>query len=127
MIKKIPITHDLKKLFPALTERLAQEEDILFAYLGGSYARGKESPLSDIDIAVFLSDSKKDYFTRKIELNNLITELLGTDEVDIIILNEVTQEFAFNLIKDGSLLFSQDEAKRIAFEVKVMKEYQKIR
>lgn len=124
MIKRIPITHDLKKIFPSLAKQLTKEEDILFAYISGSYGRGKEGPLSDIDIAVYLAENTEEYFARKIALNNLITEVLKTDEVDIIILNEVNQEIAFNLIRDGTLLFSKDEAKRIAFEVKIMRGYQ---
>ncbi|MEO0115376.1 MAG: nucleotidyltransferase domain-containing protein [candidate division WOR-3 bacterium] len=124
MIKKTPITHDLKKVFPSLAQRLAQEKDILFAYIGGSYGKGKEGPLSDIDIAIFLTNNAEDYFVKKIELYNLATEVLCTDEVDIIILNEATSEFAFNLIKNSTLLLSNDEAKRIVFETKVIREYQ---
>lgn len=33
-----------------------RREQVLFAYLFGSFAEGKEEPLSDVDVAVFLTD-----------------------------------------------------------------------
>ncbi|MGB9722084.1 MAG: type VII toxin-antitoxin system MntA family adenylyltransferase antitoxin [bacterium] len=124
MIKYQPITHNIKKLFPGLTERLYKEDDTIFAYITGSYGRDEANPLSDIDIAIYLEDGIKEYFSRKIDLINIITELLKTDEVDLIILNEVDSELAFNVIKSGSLFFSKDENRRVKFETRVIREYQ---
>jgi hypothetical protein len=123
MIKKTPILHNVRNLFPLLKEKLEKEKDIIFAYIFGSYGRDNISPLSDVDIAVYLTDSN-DFFQRKIELNLLITEVLKTDEVDIVIMNDAPLEFAFNVLKTGSLLFSKDESLRINYEIKIIKFYQ---
>jgi hypothetical protein len=129
MIKIKPISHDIRKLFPKLREELSKERDIVFVYIFGSYGTNRVGPLSDVDIAVYLDEKdnvtgSKNYFDRKIELNLLITEVLKTDEVDLVILNETSPEFAFNVLKTGYLLFSKDERKRIAFETHTMKLYQ---
>ncbi len=98
MIKKTPILHNVRNLFPLLKEKLEKEKDIIFAYIFGSYGRDNIGPLSDVDIAVYLTDSD-DFFQRKIELNLLITEILKTHEVDIVIMNDAPLELAFNVLK----------------------------
>jgi len=123
MIKRKAITQELTPLIGKLKERLEKEEDVIFAYIIGSYAKGKAGPMSDIDIAVYLDRKKEEIFDRKISLNILITEILKTDEVDLVILNEASPLFVHHSLKNGKLLFSKDEKKRIAFLVKNLKEY----
>lgn len=129
MIKRKTILHDVKKLFPILKNKLLAERDIVFVYIFGSYGINKIGPLSDVDIALYLDENEplnnsEGYFDRKIELNLLITEILKTDEVDIVILNEASPELIFNVLKTGYLLFSKDENKRFEFEARAMKNYQ---
>ena len=86
MIRRKKIKGDLTPLIDKLKEKLKEEKGILFAYIIGSYATGKNNPMSDFDIALYLEDDK-DIFERKLYFNSLITDILKTDEVDIIILN----------------------------------------
>jgi len=123
MIRRRLIKHDLKRLFPLLKNELEKEKDVIFAYIFGSYAEGREGPLSDFDIGIFLKNTSKDFFERKIEFNNLVTSILKTDEVDIVILNEANVEISFNIIKNGFLLLSKDEKSRIEYEKKIIKCY----
>jgi|Deesub1362B_J571_1020462.scaffolds.fasta_scaffold00457_23 hypothetical protein len=123
MIRRKLIKHDLKKMFPVLKKELEKEKDVIFAYIFGSYAEGREGPLSDFDIAIFLKNTSKDFFERKIGLNNLVTSILKTDEVDIVILNEANVEISFNIIKNGFLFISKDEKSRIEYEKKIIKYY----
>ena len=124
MIKNKKITHKIDTLFPLLKESLRQEKDIIFAYIFGSYSIGKVSPLSDIDIAVYLGKVKlKEIFERKQELNNLVASILKTDEIDLIILNEAPLPLIHQVLKTGCLLFSKDEKERIAFAVRAQKFY----
>lgn len=123
MIKDRAILHDVQRIFPLLKEKLRAQKDLVFAYIFGSYGLGEPGPMSDVDVAVYLKNSK-DYFERKIELNLLITETLRTDEVDIAILNEAPIEFAFNILKTSTLLFSKNEDLRVNYETKIMKFYQ---
>ena len=73
MIRSAPITHDIRKLIPEAEIYLKSREDIHFAYLFGSFARGSTSPLSDLDIAVYLAGA---------ELADKRMEILG-DLIDI--------------------------------------------
>ncbi|MCD6521485.1 nucleotidyltransferase domain-containing protein [Candidatus Calescamantes bacterium] len=122
MIRKNLIRHNLNSLLSELKERLEKEKDIIFAYIIGSYAKGKRCPLSDFDIAVYI-ENNQEIFDRKISLNSLITDILKTDEVDLIILNEASPLFIHHSLRNGKLLFSKDEKKRISFLVKNLKEY----
>jgi predicted nucleotidyltransferase len=64
--------------------RLALEKDprAVFAYLFGGFGRGKSTPLSDIDIAVYL-DRSADVSATKLDLIGAFMQALDTDEVDI--------------------------------------------
>ncbi len=63
----------------------AKDSNILFAYLFGGLARGRFSPLSDIDLALFLKNEKR---TDYLERFGTISEILGTEEIDLVILNK---------------------------------------
>lgn len=60
---------------------------IAFAYLFGSSARGEEGPLSDVDVAVYLTQ-EKDRLTIRTKLMEKIAKALGTDRVDVVVLND---------------------------------------
>jgi len=122
MIKRKTINHDLKKLFPKLKERLLKEKDIVFCYIFGSYGRGKISPLSDIDIAIYL-DTKRNLFERKNEILNILSNIFKTDEIDLVILNESPPSLIYSVFNTGKLFFSKNELLRIKFFAKNLKEY----
>jgi len=88
---------DVKKI----KEALEKDENVIFAYLYGSYSRGKHHKFSDIDIAVFL----KKYDTNAyMELFSRVPTVLKK-EVDIRILNDAPPLFKYKIIKEGNLLF----------------------
>lgn len=108
-----------------LKEYLYQRDEIIFAYLYGSFAKGSENILSDIDIAIYIDESKKPESGTFGYRSELITELQSfvDRDIDLIILNEVTNILAYNVLKDGKLLFTKSYKKRINFHEKVMKIY----
>lgn len=93
-------------------------------YLFGSRAHGNIGALSDYDLGILLNNTvkKEDFFDLKIRLINCISSILKTDALDIVILNEATVNIGMSVIK-GILIFEKDENERIAFELKVMREY----
>lgn len=115
--KRRKITHNVASLFTVLKENLERDREVLFAYIFGSYGRGKPSPLSDVDIAVYLGDDC-DFFSKKLHLVGNVSEILKTDEVDIVILNELPLSLIHSVLKTGKLLFCKDERKRVEFEAR---------
>ena len=85
MIKNKYIKQDILKLLPKVETYLRYREDVQFAYLFGSYAKGKITPLSDVDIAVYLSGSN--FSQKRLEILGGLIEVLKTDEIDLVILN----------------------------------------
>jgi predicted nucleotidyltransferase len=66
MIRYTRIPEDIISLFPEAYEYLQSQSDLQFAYLFGSFAKEKITPLSDVDIAVYLSD-KKSFSSEKLK------------------------------------------------------------
>lgn len=122
MIRKEKVEHDILELIPELKKILEKEKDIICIYIFGSYGKGSQSKLSDVDIAVLLK-GKGDFFERKLELISLISKVLKTHEIDVVILNEAPPSLICSVMNTGKLLFSKDENKRITFFNRNLKEY----
>jgi len=126
MIRYKKITHNIRPLLPGLIKEIKADSEILFGYLFGSYGScedDKISPLSDVDIALYLKEDLSDFYSKKLELLELINRSLHTDEVDLVILNQAPVYLQFEIIKTGRLLFCREPQKRISFQVKVIKSY----
>ena len=92
----MPTRLDIEKTIKALLARYNAEYALLF----GSYARGEETPDSDIDVVVFGGDNfkKSNIFAFAEELR----EALGKD-ADVFEISEVNKGTPFydNLMKEG--------------------------
>lgn len=110
----------LKKYFQKHTE-------IEVAYIFGSVTQGRTSSLSDIDIAV-ITDSQqiKEETYRygyKAEILTDLIKLLKTNDVDLVILNEVNTLLKHRVLYFGKLIYSKNERKRIAFQTDTINKY----
>ena len=91
---------------------LSKEENVLFAYLFGSFARNDHGRGSDVDIAVFLSDISLE---KRLEVHHSLEVSLKRN-VDLVLLNEVKNIYLLeNILKEGILL--KDSDNRALFEV----------
>ncbi len=99
-----------------------KRSSVIFAYLFGSVAEGKEGVLSDIDIAVYF-DEKVDYFDEKVKLLGEIMNILRKDDIDIVVLNISPPLISHRIVKFGKLIYSKDEKKRIEYEVRSVLRY----
>lgn len=115
-------TSSSKKVIKENASSVLEDEDyILFAYLYGSVATGKFTEDSDIDIGIYCSEQEHD---------NLYPEKLSAKleknldrEVDVRILNDRNLVFLHQVLKNGDLIFSRDERKRVEFETDVYDRY----
>ncbi len=106
-----------KKIIESLREHLLKREEIVFAYLHGSFL--KEGPFRDVDVAVYVSIEVHPFYEEELE-----DELSRAIElpVDVRVLNSAPVTFRFRAIS-GLLLFSRDEKARCDFEERTMREY----
>ncbi|HHT9112598.1 MAG: nucleotidyltransferase domain-containing protein [Planctomycetes bacterium] len=56
MIKFERLPENISHLLPNVREYLNKHPKVVFAYLFGGLARGRVSPLSDVDIAIYAVD-----------------------------------------------------------------------
>lgn len=103
---------------------LQKQDYIKSAYLFGSAAKGRIGKLSDVDIGVLVDESlvKEDLLNLKLNLMSEITSILGTDKIDLTVMNNAPLLLKYNIIKHGKILKSC-EHERINFESNVLSEY----
>ncbi|MCR4319535.1 MAG: nucleotidyltransferase domain-containing protein [Candidatus Brocadiaceae bacterium] len=58
MIKYDGLPKNISHLLPNVREYLNKHPKVVFAYLFGGLARGRVSPLSDVDIAIYTVDER---------------------------------------------------------------------
>lgn len=91
-----------------------------FAYLWGSRARNAERPDSDYDFAVSmkLRGSELEPF---LKLCADLSLALGTEEVDVTLIEDADVLVRYVVQRDGRLLYERDREARIAFECRARK------
>lgn len=100
-------------------------EEVKLAYIFGSQVHGKIGPLSDYDFAVYFGEvfSPAETFTLKLALLNNLTRALGTDAVDLVILDNLdAPELGYHIISGGKLLVDREPYK-IIVEPRLMNAY----
>ena len=112
----------MDQLLPGAIDCLREREDIEFAYLFGNIGRGKRTPLSDIDIAIYLKDPSEIH-EKKMEILGALMTLLETDEIDLVILNEAPLTLRMRILESKRVVVDHSPALRHCFESLVMREY----
>ena len=103
-----------------LIQFLKSDSRIILAYIFGSQVKGNTGPMSDYDIAVFLSEIPSD--TYKYELSNRIARILDST-VDLVILNVAPVELKYAVVANGRLIHEKDKAARVEFEGDTLSRY----
>jgi len=118
MIRLAPLPPNIREKFGPLTVFFNGDRNILFAYLFGGLARGRFNPLSDIDLALFLKDEKKaDY----LETFGNISEILGTGEIDLVILNKAPLSLSGRILQSRRVLVHKAPFVRHRYESLTMR------
>lgn len=94
---------------------LARVSDVVFAYLFGSQARGRHTPGSDIDIAIYIRDDA-DPSAPTLDALGLLTSHLKTDDVDLVVLNSAPDALLGRILADRRIVLDGDPLLRHRFE-----------
>ena len=111
-----------KKVLGELHRFFNGEEPVVVAYLFGSVAKGAAGRLSDMDVAVLLSEGCDLTLDYRLYLMGELAEIIGR-ETDVVILNEAPPLLRYEVIKCGRILYCNDECERVAFEERTLDEY----
>lgn len=99
-------------------------ENIIFAYIFGSYVQGKMRPDSDIDIAIYLEKklNSETYLEIKMDLTDVCKR-----EIDLIILNDAKPLLKYEIYKNNILLFTRDNDLESSYKIKTLFEYNDVK
>ena len=122
MIKHNKLPKNIEALFPKAIVALKSCPDILFAYLFGSFAKGKLMPLSDIDIAVFLKKNSN-FIKNKVNMLSILIDILNSDEIDLVILNSASLPLSMRIIENKKVIGDKAPFVRHQYESLIMRKY----
>ena len=104
------MTPDDRTLLSRLAESLEPQSEILEAYLFGSTATGSAQAHSDLDVAVYLGDPRPaaSPFGYAADLTATLMRALGTQRVDVVVLNEAPPLLYHRVLRDGVRILARD-------------------
>lgn len=97
---------------------------VVAGYLFGSFAKGKISDSSDIDVALLIKkDVAPDLYTDlAIRYSVSLSKALGR-EADVVILNEAPPFLRYQVFRYGQPIFERDRKESRAFIARTIQEY----
>ena len=92
-----------------------QHPKVVAVFLFGSWARGEQMPLSDVDIAVLLDNPDK---RDEADIGSMYSPT-----IDLVLFHRLPVRMQFQVLKEGQPLFVRDEEKLIETTFQVMRLY----
>jgi predicted nucleotidyltransferase len=107
-----------------MTKRIQEivGEDLEFVVLFGSYARGDNSPISDIDIGVKTSRNSEGNNSLQLKLAGL-GDTMSKPSFDIVLLDNASLTLQYRVVRDGEILYQRDSDAWPAFVEYVISRY----
>ncbi len=122
MIKSRKVCIGKEEIMSIARRVLSRRGDVVFAYLFGGLAGENPSPLSDIDLAIYIEKTSDSVQVKTALLSDLI-DALRTDEVDLVILNTAPLPLSGRVLQQNILLVDRDPFRRHAYESLVLREF----
>ena len=122
MIKFEKLPPDILARIPDAIKVLSEDNHVIFAYLFGGLVKGKVTPLSDIDIAVYLKDMDN-IAEQKLLLFDELTDALGTNELDLVILNTAPISLAGRVLQKKEILIDKIPSQRHLYESLTLRKF----
>lgn len=113
-----------KDKMQAIRAYFSNQPEVVAVYLYGSFARGTNNALSDIDIAVMVEKFDETTSKRHIEFIGAMMDIFKTDDVDVQILTmDSPPAIALAMIK-GQVVYCRSVALKAAIEAVILSRYQ---
>jgi len=97
---------------------------VVFAYLFGSVALGRQRPDSDIDIAVYMGPgTTADFLPISMKLADALSSSTGLGGIEVTVLNDAPLALLGRAISERVMIYSADEPFRVRFESQAMREF----
>jgi len=125
MIRDKKLNPKVIERLPQLVEHFKQKPSVVAMYLFGSLVRGRIKPLSDLDFALLLHSklNPEELFKEQLKLIGAACNCLGTDEIDLIVLNSAPPRIAHSILRTGRIMLVKDKKQLADFTEKVVKMY----
>ncbi len=117
---RVLLPEEVDRLAEALAGR-CRSLPVALLYLHGAHARGMQSVLSDLDLAVLLDRGVARDRRTWMEVAAALEEVCGRDDVDLVWLNAAGPIIADRVVRHGRLVYAASERERIAFEEAAIK------
>ncbi|MGB9833155.1 nucleotidyltransferase domain-containing protein [Thermodesulfovibrio sp. 3462-1] len=98
-----------------ILETIKNYPKLIAVYLFGSYAKGEEKPISDIDIAIILKDPEKN---DEAEIGSLYSEKL-----DVVLFHRLPLHIQYEVFKYGKEIYVKDEEYLLDLKLRILKNY----
>jgi hypothetical protein len=116
----------MKREIREQVEKFLEKQDaVVLSYLFGSVAQQRAGKLSDVDLAVYLDETLNSYekFDLELELLSDLGDIIGTDRVDLVVMNDAPISLNFEVINANHPLFIRDKDLKVDFEHYIMSRY----
>ena len=122
MIQRSPLPPGIRERLRTLGQALERCPQVVFAYLFGGAGTGALQPLSDVDVAVYV-DEGVDLLDTRLEVIGTVTSHLGTDEVDLVVLNTAPTALVGRILQTRQVLLDREPFRRHRFESQALREF----
>jgi len=115
MRRRASLPADIEHRLATLGTVLDAQAAVRFAYVFGGAGRRELRPLSDVDVAVYLDDAA-DPVQARLDVIGVVTKHLGTDEVDLVVLNQAPTALLGRIVQSRRVIADKDPFLRHRFE-----------
>lgn len=122
MVHRRPLPADVEEKIATLGQALGACPEVVFAYVFGGRGAGHPTPLSDVDVAVYLAEGADPLETR-LGIVAKVTAHLRTDEVDVVVLNKAPTALLGRVLGTRRVLVDRDPFCRHRFESRALREF----
>jgi predicted nucleotidyltransferase len=126
MRRGAPLPAGIEHRLATLGAVLEGHPAVRFAYVFGGAGRRDLRPLSDVDVAVYL-DEAVDPVPARLDLIGVVTKHLGTDEVDLVVLNRAPTALLGRIVQSRRVIADKDPFLRHRFESLELRKFQDFR